>query len=195
MARVTMTLLCALSVALVVQHTKVLQANKALRNRVAVLNNEDIPVGNKVFQLVGVGLDGKRVEHSLHSSRRPTLVFTLATGCPGCLDSLQAWMRLARQAADHGMDTIVVSRGSLASVRKFAEANQLPGIVIAEPTYETFVGLRLKVTPHAVLFAPGGTVAQVWKGAVDAGREAQIVVGLQSSNMGPTTGVQPGPGK
>lgn len=193
MVRIAVAAMSALSLILVLQHTKLVQANRALRTKVAVLTGEDIPVGNKVSYLVGVGLDGKRLEYSLQAARRPTLVFTLATGCPGCLKSLTAWRRLAEHAADLDVDTIVVSNTWLSDVQAFVGANQLPGIVIADATYHTFLGLRLNVTPHAVLFEPGGTVAHVWKGAVNRVMEEQILRAIRSSTEGPATGKSPWP--
>jgi peroxiredoxin len=176
----------ALSLMLVIQHNDVVEANRALRTRVAILNGEDIPVGNKVSQLVGIGLDGRRVEYSLQSAERPTLVFTLATGCPGCLDSLPAWRRLAQKADDLGVDTVVVSSGWLADLQEYVKSgNDVPGTVMADPTYSTFLGLRLKVTPHAVVFSPGGTVARVWRGAVNPEMEDEIARSLRPSIEGP----------
>jgi hypothetical protein len=64
---------------------------------------------------------------------------------------------------------------------------------MTDVTYATFLGLRLKVTPHAVLFAPGGTVAQVWKGAVRPAIEEQILAALRSSTKGQATGELPRP--
>jgi peroxiredoxin len=180
-SRLTVALLSIASMALLTQQFFLLRVNQALRVKISILNGEQIPIGAKLPAIVGVDLEGRRVEYLTVEQKSPTLVFTLSSGCPACQRSLDAWNQLAVVASAHAINTVVVSSDWFTTAKEFiAAGHTIPGTLVLNPTYSTFIGLRLKVTPHALLILPGGEIAHVWQGAIDEAMKEQIIRALEA---------------
>ena len=170
----TRILLSAAVLAVLTQNVFVVRTNRRMREAMDRQARETINVGDPVPQLGGVDLTGRRILVSVKGT--PTMVFSMSATCQFCNSSLTYWRRLANEAALKGLGVVFVSKDSQPdmAISFGLEKDRLPGTVISDPTFQTYMLLRMATVPSTVLIDSAGNVTAAWLGAIDQQREEEI---------------------
>jgi hypothetical protein len=62
----------------------------------------------------------------------------------------------------------------------YRHTNGLRGTVLADPTYGTYLQMKLGLVPQTVLVDPDGEAVAVWPGSIEDGPEAEIETAIRS---------------
>ena len=141
-------------------------ATKPCPARPAQYPPRPIEVGMRLGEFSGVSLTG--AVSLVPPPKEPgekLLLITMSPGCPICRANLADWTGLTLDLKRRsGWRVVWVSRDPLNYARQYCERNNiaLPEI-LAEPSYSTYLRLRLEGVPYTVIVGPGG-VEKVWRG-------------------------------
>ena len=108
-----------------------------------------------------------------------SLLVQLSYLCPYSQRNFEAWHRLAAEARAQGWQVVWITRDKLRQIPKDAARREIAGGLIADPTYATYVQLKLATVPQTVLVRKDGVVQSVYAGILDAESETNLRIELQ----------------
>jgi hypothetical protein len=130
--------------------------------------------GDRLPVLRGVDPSGRFVTAAFKSSG--SVIITLGTSCPTTRTNIPKWRRLAARLGEQGVQLIWLSRDHYAETGAFLKAEGLPGLVLSDLPYDTYVRFGLAVVPQAIV-ERSGTVVAAWKGILN---EEEVVRALDA---------------
>jgi len=95
-------------------------------------------------------------------TKGPTLVTFWALWCAPCKLEMRALKVVHSDFADRGFSVIAVNEDSprsLAKVRAYVAANQLPFHVVPDPNAQILERMNVSVLPHSILYDTNGDIA------------------------------------
>jgi peroxiredoxin len=175
-------------IALVGTNVYLLQENRGLR---AAAFGEEAP---KV-------VEGKRLPKGLAASTldrilRPisfssaegkrTLLITFSPTCPHCRANHKNWTAITDALRKTGAWNVLwVSRDAVDMTKDYADEADIPvAETYADPTFQTYRLLDLRVVPNTVVINNKGVVEKVWPGELDAAAWQDVFRYLQVPSSG-----------
>lgn len=162
-----------------------LSVNKQYSTYVETIREREVrevtlAAGEEVVRVTGFGMDGSRRSVATSAAPSRSLIFTLSAGCPACQASITGFRRLAKQAIDHSLGVMWVSRDEQAVMARSDFSLHLGdfGSVIVEPTHATYLALKLKVVPQIALLSAAGIVERAWIGKLNDTVEEEIRIAI-----------------
>jgi hypothetical protein len=140
-----------------------IRLHHVIGRRMAAEEARAVQIGSELSKVSCLNLDGRYTEIQTGSDEAPgrrTLLITVALGCPACSQRQAGWNRIAAGLRATGSWRIIwITRGSVESGRKYAEANKIPlNEVFAEPSYLTYRTLAMDLVPQVVVVDASGRV-------------------------------------
>lgn len=174
------TLLLLLAGILAYQNLVLARANRLLQQHIVKSAAQEVEVGDRLGILSGVTPDGASVRHSFEAGSDGALVIGISAGCGICFKNLAAWRRVARVARDSGLRIVWVSRDVRERMREFLGESEAADTVMAEPTYGTYVQLKLQSVPRTLVVESNGRVSAVIPGLLDPAAEDKLVLAIRT---------------
>jgi hypothetical protein len=113
--------------------------------------------------LTVVGHDGKRRDWKDLAAARPVVVVFIKRGCPCNVEFEPFFHRLSR-AYQESVSFVGVIDGGVETARQYAEANQVPYLVLADPERVLISRFRVERGAYVALVTPSGTLDTLWPG-------------------------------
>jgi peroxiredoxin len=110
-----------------------------------------------------VGHDGRRREWKDLSGARPVVVVFIKSGCP-CNVELEPFFHRLYQAYRGSVCFVGVIDGGVETARKYAAANHVPYLVLADPERVLISRFRAERGAYVALVRPAGTLDTLWPG-------------------------------
>jgi hypothetical protein len=133
-----------------------------------------VAIGDHIGDLVGTGASRLQVCYRLTGVPRGSLVIGMSSGCPFCQRSFAAWRRLSAKARLRGIHVIWVSRDSTEDASSETGVFHLDESGIADPSYRTYLQLKLSTVPQTLVVQSDGRVKDVRAGPVEAQTEVRL---------------------
>lgn len=150
---------------------------RALQSRVlsaeAAQNRQlEIQPGTRVHTLKGYDLDGREIQIDFGGPNPGAVLFVFAPDCPACDSIWEEWRGFAADAKRKGFRPVAVNlanRLSKEDKQTYVKANELQGLeIVANPTSESILSLRLRLTPQVIVIGPKGTVVGILTGGLSS---------------------------
>jgi hypothetical protein len=164
----------AVLVTVAVQTLQVRNENLAL---VAMIRRDRAPVvavGDRIGDLVGTKVNGLQARYRLLGARGGSLVIEMSSNCGFCQRSFAAWRRLSLKARRLGLQVVWVSRDTTGDRAGSGQPLDLDESLIADPTYPTYVQLKLATVPQTLIVPNDGVVTHARVGLVEASAEQSL---------------------
>ena len=165
-------LLWLVGIGLVATTVFLMQENRALR---ATAYGETAPKlvagAHLPRNLSAPTLEGALRPIDFHSAQgMHTLMITFSPVCPHCRANHRNWKTVAQELRRRkDWRVLWISRDSVQMTKEYCEDADIPSQeTLAEPTYQTFTLLDLRVVPNTVVADSEGRVERVWPGELDA---------------------------
>jgi hypothetical protein len=105
-----------------------------------------------------------------------TLLVALGRDCPDCGEGAGFIRKLINESAIRGVSVVALAEPPTDQAKQLLAGLDLePRQLLVVP----FDQLRLKRVPSLILVDAAGTVVGVWRGSIDASREAAVLAALQ----------------
>jgi hypothetical protein len=113
--------------------------------------------------VTAVALDGRRREWQELAGGRPVVMMFIKKGCP-CNRDLEPFFRRLYQAYRGSVCFVGAIDGGVEEARQYAEANQVPYLVLADPERALISRFRVENGGYVALVTPAGVLDTLWPG-------------------------------
>jgi hypothetical protein len=154
------------------------RTNLALRDAIRKANTTVVAAGDFVGEVSGTTASGTYARYRLLGTPLGSLVIAMSPQCGFCQRSMWSWRQLSAHARRLGLQVVWVNRDALRSDPTGQTLFGWDPDVVADPTYTTFVSLKLMTVPQTIVIGADGIVKHAIAGAVDADRQATVTHAL-----------------
>lgn len=132
----------------------------------------EIQPGTKVDLLSGYDLEGREVHVPFGGTNAGAVLFVFSPDCPACDGIWEEWRSIANSARQKGYRPVAVNlsnRISREDKQLYVRSNELQEMqIVANPTTESILALRLRLTPQIIVIRADGTVGGALSGGLSS---------------------------
>jgi hypothetical protein len=184
--RSTVLLAAALAVGLIFSNATLFSQNRRLKSRDGALPASIVPtVGASLPPLVGVDLQGKKLDLSYGGDPRKTILLVFSPSCGVCTINWPVWESLAKEA-DPGLYRIVYASTTSGVTSDYTSLYGISNsLVFSRLDPKSQIAYKLQFTPETILIGADGNIERVWLGLIDGAQleDIQRTIGVRLQSV------------
>lgn len=140
----------------------------------------EIKPGVVFSELAGIDLQERYVKVDFSKSSNGVVLISFSTGCPGCRENLENWLKLAENLRLTDWKVVWVSRDPFGITKTFCAEAGITDLVLSELSYRQYTALGLGMVPRTMIVNHDGEVQKVWVGKLDGSAWSDLLRHLDS---------------